>query len=253
MDFTLRLPILRQLIFRDLYINRKSAWILAGTLTGLLTLFGVLAKMDHEPTTPAFHLTWYGIFFLIIGIFHTGGVFGEFAQPAARQDYLLLPASHLEKWGSRWVRTLPMYIIGFTLLYWIASWIMNLVCLLAFGEIHSIFQPIQEQILDYWQIYIIAHAVFMIGAIHFNKAATIKTALSLLVLQMGISFFIGIVAWIVFQSWSADEAMISPSFGINFSEQMEFMMGKAGQAILWLILVPFFWWVSFLKLNEKEV
>lgn len=251
MDMTLRLPILRQLIFRDLYINRKSALIMAGTLTGLLTLFGVLDKMDQEPTTSIFHITWYGIFFLIIGIFHTGGVYSEFAQPATRQDYLLLPASHLEKWSSRWLRTLPLYILSFTLVYWLASWIMNLVCLLAFNEIHSAFNPFQEKIWDYWQIYIIAHAVFMIGAVHFNKAATIKTALSVLVLQTAISFIIGIAAWIIFKSWSIEESMVT--FNFDFSEQLELLFGKVGQLILWLVLVPFFWWVSFLKLKEKEV
>ena len=253
MDMTLRIPILRQLLFRDLYINRKSTLIMAGTVTGLLTLFGVMAKMDSEPTTAGFHLTWYGIFFLIIGLFHTGGAFNEFAQPATRQDYLLLPASHIEKWSARWLRTLPFYMLSFTLVYWLASWIMNLVCWLAFGEIHSVFQPFQEQIWDFWKIYIMAHAVFLIGAIHFNKAATIKTALTLLVLQTAISFIVGIAAWMIFRSWSVDESMINPSFGFNFSEQMDFLLGKVGQLILWLILVPFFWWISFLKLTEKEV
>ena len=253
MDTTFRLPFLRHLLVRDFHLHRKSTIILGSVLVGLLTLFGIMAKLDNTPITPAFHLTWYGIFFFVFGIFHTGGVYNEFAQPATRQDYLLLPASNLEKWASRWLRTLPIYILSFTIIYWVASWFLNLVSYLGWGEIHSVFQPFQSSIWEYWQVFIVAHAVFLIGAVHFNKAATIKTALTLLIIQTALSFIVGVAAWLIFQSWSIDDSMVNSSFGFNLSEHVDLWLGKVGKLILWLVLVPFFWWVSFLKLKEKEV
>lgn len=252
MDMTLRLPIIKHLVFRDLYLNRKSGLIFTGVLVGLLSLFGAMAMMDSGPTDGNFHLTWYGIYLFGFGLFHTGGVFTEFSQTSTRQDYLLLPASNLEKWLSRWLRTLPLYLIGYTLIYWIASWIMNLICFIAFGEIHSVFNPIQTEIMDMWMIFIVAHAILMIGAIHFNKNATIKTALTLLILLTAISFIGSVTAWALFQSLVEDSSNQS-SFTFNLSEHTEWTIGQTGKVILWFILIPLFWWISFLKLNEKEV
>lgn len=253
MDMTFRTPIVRHLIFRDLYINKKSSLIFCGVLVGLLTLFGIFAKMDQSNPDPNFHLMWYGIFFFVFGIFQTGGVYVEFAQPATRQDYLLLPASHLEKWTSRWFRTLPLFIIAYTLLYWAASWIMNLVCLAAFGGFYTIFQPFQQGIYDLWKIYLVAHAIFSIGALQFNKSATIKTALTLLILMTAISFIGGVTAWALFTGMQEDNLIISPSFSFNLSEHTSYWLGQTGKWILWFVLIPLFWWISFLKLNEKEV
>lgn len=253
MDMTFRTPIVRHLIFRDLYINKKSILIFIGVLVGLLTLFGSMAKMDQSDPDPNFHLTWYGIFFFVFGIFQTGGVYSEFAQPATRQDYLLLPASHLEKWTSRWLRTLPLYIVAYTLIYWIASWIMNTVCLIAFGEIFVTFQPFQSGVYDFWKIYLIAHAIFSIGSLQFNKSATIKTALTLLILIMAISLIGGVTAWALFTGLQEDHLIINPSFSFNLSEHTSYWLGQTGKWILWFLLVPLFWLISFLKLNEKEV
>lgn len=253
MDMTFRTPIVKHLVFRDLYMNKKSALIFSGVLVGLLSLFGSIAKMDQSGADPEFHTMWYGTFFFIFGIFQTGGVYTEFAQPATRQDYLLLPASHLEKWVSRWFRTLPFYIIGFTVIYWIASWVMNIICLVAFGEIYLSFQPFQQNIFDFWQIYIVIHAVFMIGAIQFNKTATMKTALTLFILLFSVSIIGGAVAWILFQNIAESGMVVEPSFSFNLSEHTNYWLGKTGQILLWLILVPLFWWISYLKLNEKEV
>ncbi|MCF8237949.1 MAG: hypothetical protein K9I85_07310 [Saprospiraceae bacterium] len=253
MDMTFRLPIVRHLVFRDLYINKKSALIFAGVLLGLLCLFGVTSKMNPGPPDPDFHMTWYGIFLFLFGILQTGGVYAEFAQPATRQDYLLLPASNLEKWASRWFRTLPFYLIAYTLIYWIASWIMNLICLVAFGEIYLSFQPYHSEVFSLWKIYTVAHAIFIIGAVHFNKSATIKTALTILIIMTIISFIGGVTAWMLFQGVATDGVMVNSPFSFNLSEHSNYWIGQTGKVIFWLVLIPLFWWISFLKLNEKEV
>ncbi len=253
MDMTFRTPIVKHLVFRDLYMNRKSILIFFGVLVGLLSLFGSIAKMDQNGPNPDFHFMWYGTFFFIFGIFQTGGVYTEFAQPATRQDYLLLPASHLEKWVSRWFRTLPLYILAFTLIYWVASWIMNLICLAAFGEFYLTFQPFHNEIFSFWKIFIVIHAVFSIGAIHYNKAATMKTTLTLFILLFAISLIGGMTAWSLFQSMTEGGVIIKPAFSFKLSEHMNYLLGITGKIILWFGLVPLFWWISYLKLNEKEV
>ncbi len=253
MDMTFRLPIVRHLVFRDLYMNKKSALIVAGVLLGLLCLFGITGKLNPGGPDPDFHFTWYGIFLFVFGIFQTGGVYTEFAQPATRQDYLLLPASNFEKWVSRWFRTLPFYLIAYTLVYWLASWIMNIICIVAFGEVYLTFHPFQSEIFTFWKVYTVAHAVFIIGAVHFNKSATIKTALTVLVLMTAISFIGGITGWMLFQSLTEDAMVVNPAFSFDLSEHTDYWLGQTGKAILWLVLIPLFWWISYLKLNEKEV
>ena len=92
MDMTFRTPIVRHLIFRDLYINKKTFLILGGVLIGMLTLFGCMALLDNSNADPNWiwplvYLT--GAFIKIILIFNSvndaGDLLGEFIWAITRR------------------------------------------------------------------------------------------------------------------------------------------------------------------------
>lgn len=253
METTFRLPVIRQLIYRDLFLGRKTALILTGVLTGVLILNGLIAHMDHSSSHTDFHMTWYGLFFLLLGFFHTGSAFREFAQPATRQEYLLLPASSLEKWTSRWFRTLPLYLIVFTMIYWLASWVMNLAVLIAFKEILIPFNPLNTNYLVYWKIFIVVHAILMIGAVHFNRVAAFRTTLVIMAFLTVLGILGTMTTWLFFHDWANQGVFVEPRIRFDLSQHADLLLGPVGKVILWCLLIPFFWWVSILKLNEKEV
>lgn len=257
MDTTFRLPIFKQLVFRDILMNKQSTLIFFGVLAGIILLSGWLTHYDTQDPSQdiLFHTRWYAILFLIIGIFHTASVYGEFKRSATLQEYLLLPASTLEKWFSRWFRSLPFYIITFTVAYWIASLVLNIVLYATTKGMLPFFNPFQAPIFDLWKWYVLIHSVFLIGAVHFNKNAVFKTLFTLFLLMMVYSIITGGVQFLLFNPFNEDVYIDGNSFGSlgDFVERNAELLLNVMKGIIWFLLVPFFWVVSYLKLSEKEV
>jgi hypothetical protein len=257
MDSTFRLPVFRQLILRDILVNRQSSLIFLGVLSGLIALAGLLAASNGQGVMDwqDFHLKWYGILFYLIGILHTGGVFGEFKRPATLQDYLLLPASHLEKWLSRWFRSLPVYLLTFTVSYIIAALVMQLLIYLVRKEAVPFFNPFDTMLLRYWKWYVLIQAVMLVGAVQFNRNAALKTVLALLAALFSFGILTGLVQMLLFRDLM-ENGFFDGNSGLGLVFSPELIMERFEQIfpwILWLLILPFLWWISFLKLTEKEV
>ncbi len=257
MDTTFRLPIFKQLVFRDILINKQSTLIFFGVLTGVILLNGWLTHYDSQDPSQdiLFHPRWYGILFMIIGLFQTASVYGEFKRSATLQEYLLLPASTFEKWISRWFRSLPLYIITFTVAYWIASLVLNIVLYATTKAMLPFFNPFQAPIFELWKWYVLMHSVFLVGAVHFNKNAIFKTLFVLFLLMVIYSIVGGGLQFLLLNPFEDEVYIHNNSFGwlgefINQNSELVITLIKG---FVWFLLVPFFWVVSYLKLSEKEV
>lgn len=258
MDKRLQFPILRQLVWRDIWLNRSSTLVFLGVLTGILLMAGIINAYSNKGfgDVREWHLTWYGILFFLVGIFQTAGVYREFKRPATLQDYLLLPASHLEKWISRWLRSLPMYLILFTTVYTLAAAIMNVAVYLTHHNWLPFFHPFDPEIMRFWLWFVPLHALFLVGAVHFNRNATLKTILILFGVLVIYGSITGGFQQLLFRSVMQDEHhyFMDPEDLFGFDPETWLPVLKKGlKVFLFAVIVPFLWWVSFLKLNEKEV
>jgi hypothetical protein len=257
MDSTFRLPVFRQLILRDILVNRQGSLVFLGVLSGLIALAGLIAASNGQDVMDwqDFYLKWYGILFYLIGALHTGGVYREFKRPATLQDYLLLPASHLEKWLSRWFRSLPLYLLMFTVAYVIAALVMQLLIYLVLKEAVPFFNPMDTMLLEYWKWYVLIQAVMLVGAVQFNRNAALKTVLALLAVLFSFGLLTGLVQMLLFRDLM-ENGLFNGNSGVGLVFSPELILERFKQIfpwILWLLILPFLWWISFLKLTEKEV
>src|SRR4051812_5173973 len=132
----------------------------------------------------------------LIGLFLTGCIFtslsfSELGNKPQGIDYLLLPASHLEKF----LTTLLITTIGFLLVYHIAffSAIKAFDILNSIRRGHRLVNDIAEYTkLDPWYYYyygcMISQALILLGTVYFHKYSLIKTTFSFIV--FGIFLFL---------------------------------------------------------------
>lgn len=257
MDTSFRLPVFRQLIVRDIKLNRQAGLIALGVLGGVITLVGLFARNIDQGVEDwqHFHIQWYGTLLFLIGALRTAGSFGEFRRSATLQDYLLLPASHLEKWISRWFRSLPFYLITFTGAYLIASLLLKVVMLAVHRENIPLFDPFDPLLLQYWKWYVLVHAVMLIGAVQFNRNPALKTVGILLAALFTFALLTGGMQYALFRDLMK-EGLFSSEGSHMLSIDPEYLMNLFRRIfpwVLWLFILPLLWWISFLKLNEKEV
>ena len=248
METTFRLSAIRNLILRDLFMGRSQALIGLAVMTGIVLINGIASstlKSIPENSIDQ-HTSNYLIWFFILGVAQTAGSFREFAQVGTLQDYLLLPASSLEKWAARWLRTLPLYILGFSVAYTLVALLLQLILFLSGNHDVPFFHPFQPEILDAWKSYLILHALFFTGALQFNRMPIPKTLLTLAISGMGFLIATLTVVYLI----------AGPNGSIDRSIQMEGdFVGISGfwAWVIYSAITLFLWFVSFLKLTEKEV
>lgn len=251
MDKTLRLVTLYQLIRRDAYRQRQRNLIFLAVLTAALLLLGMLntGGLQHADLGPTYYLNLYSPLLFIIGLLQAAGAFPEFRMTATLQDFLLLPASHAEKWWSRWLITLPLYLVSFTAAFWVGSLLFSLIGFLSTGDFPPVFQPWSAEVMQLWKGFVFMHSLLFIGAIQFNRNPLIKTGLALLLISILLSI-IPLIGMAHFIKTTGPENMAGLHWVTNWDEEW---LVSLIQVFTWAVVVPFFWWISYLKLTEKEV
>jgi hypothetical protein len=218
---------------------------------------------------------YQGIFFVgifILAIFATGQSFLDLREKKAARQYLLLPASHLEKYLVQFLGRFLLPLMIYPILFWLASvlsvGIVKLSILLLFEnkaidfpEAVQFFQlfslPSEQPTIVYWilwGIFLLIPSLMFLGGIIFGKPNFVLMPLSVLLFSglMALSF-LGL-------SW------ILQLDSINLGEQMKFEVLNfdkpeifPGIPLLLLVIIALFWIaiflsyvVSYYRLTEKE-
>ncbi|MCF6184005.1 MAG: hypothetical protein L3J56_05160 [Bacteroidales bacterium] len=111
---------------KTLYENAKSV------LTGLITVFGLFsfilfmsALKDGEAWSKLQIFYYIGLF--IAGFFISGSAFSNFRNKEKTMSYLTLPASSSEKFISEWLLTSIVYIIVYSIIFYIFNLLVFLI------------------------------------------------------------------------------------------------------------------------------
>lgn len=248
METTFRLSTLRHLLMRDLFMERNRLLIAFAIMAGIMVPFGY-THLVLDPTAEAateMHLTAYNLWFILFGLLHIASSFREFAQVGTLQDYLLLPASTLEKWTARWLKTLPLFIVAITVAYTLMALLIHLLLLARGIQGLPMFQPFQPEVIETWKNFLLIHAIFFTGSIHFNRQPMQKTLVTLIIV---FSSFMSVTLAVLF-SMMGTHANIERDVRIDGDIFTDFTLWP------WLLsgaVTLFLWFVSYLKLTEKEV
>lgn len=224
---------LLQLTSNELRLYSKTILIVAATVAVFLTLLPFEASAG---TSTYFVILYVGGFII------TSFAFNDLHDRRKAHLFLMLPCTNLEKFLSKWLLTTLGYAMGLLLLCCIFSLLSMVINFLLLKSVVPFFDILQSGLWIGIGKYIILQSIVLLGAIIFKKYVLIKTALFIGCLLLLISIFSIMAAWVF-----CHDCVFS---GLSSVMQMIF---KGGHFLFWIVLAPFCWYITYLRLTESEL
>ncbi len=210
-------------------------------------------------------------FFLYIsGLFFAARQFKFFAYTPGGMHYLLIPATHVEKFSSALLITIPYYFLMVVLTYFLGTTVGVTVSNLFFNtdftyhyefitqvNSMSMFGPVMSQftkvsLLNTFCTFAFIQSLFLMGSLFFKRNAAVKTMLSVIILGFLLLMFQLLLFKILYGSFSFDSSRLVLN---NFNPDASAFVNISTivyKTLSW-VTVPFFWIVSYFRLTEKQV
>jgi len=158
----------------------------------LLFAFETMQSLVARYTGSSFPMEVYSEMFpgflLLGGFITTSLMFSEdMFSKDAQHNWLMLPATNLEKFLSKAVVSTIAYPIALTLLFFLTSVVTEPIQLLIFGSPMGLFNPFTGN--ELWSLlaqYWVWNSVFLLGATYFRKSHFIKTVLAVGVIALAL-------------------------------------------------------------------
>ncbi|HJT74790.1 MAG TPA: hypothetical protein VJ720_12240 [Chitinophaga sp.] len=212
----------------------------------------------------------------LIGMFLAGGIFtsmsfSELGSKPRGIDYLLFPASHLEKFLSTLLVTVVGFLVMYHIAFYFAAVMSESMSAARFGN--HIHNDLEKYTIDnkWWYSYyfwFVVQAIFLLGAIYTHKYSFIKTVFFFL-LFLGAIYLTGIVSAYTFfgsklHKWNEHipfvgvNVMISPAVSNSILPEHDFLVvpEKYGKALLFIgkyLVTPCLWIIAYFRLRDKEM
>jgi len=237
-----------QTLKNDVIRNAKTYLITLGGIAGVISSIDLLPGIITGQTIVPFHA--YMPLFMVLGFIFSSVVFNEMHDPQKGLVFLTTPSSSLEKLLSKLLIT--------TVLYVAVMWIFFQVLTLFLNGVNSMFfdsDPVEFTF--YWElarIYIITQSIYLFASSYFKKNAFLKLLFVGFVLQMFFSFF-SILNFKLFFNLSDFNDFHLDGMDVNIGDFADFVKNlfyATKFTFLWL-MAPFFWFMTYLRLSEKEV
>ena len=246
----LAVPRLVALVKRDLVLLRRPVLIAAGAVFGVLLITAVAAATSAGSWD--FHQVFFPITLFTGGVLVSGSSFPELGDRLRRSQYLLLPASHLEKFLVRWAMTLLGFAVGATVCYWLFSQVAYLLGLLIWGSGFAPLNLAESYVVDFLQGYIGLQALFFLGAVWFRRLVVFKTVLVIFLIGLGLTLVAAVAFRIAFHPYFT-------GFSLAFQGGLEIpasiisaeWLRRLAQIGSWVLTV-WMWLTAYLRLQDIE-
>lgn len=219
--------------------------VIFGTLAllGLTVLLYLTNFTAGQVSDPPIHAVLFGIFLLGTGLIFTSMAFQDMHHPLERYQYLMLPCSNIERFLSRYLLTGPLFILYVVVAFTGMDWLGNLLTDAWKGAREPLFSPFSVPALVLMRVYLGVHTVMLTGAICCRSYALIRTALSLLLMLVGLGAT-GYVAMRIFYydafSWTRfgiDESLHMPLVPVFAATWMN--VAVVSGFALWILYVAY--------------
>lgn len=223
----------------------------------------------HSSVSRLIPLYFIGMF--LTGLIFTSLSFSELANKPQGMDYLLFPASQLEKF----ISTLLITTIGFLLIYNFAFYLayLGMDAILAYNTgLHlknDLSHEFKTQVLPYlYFAWFASQAVMLLGTIYFQKYSFIKTVFIFMIFLLSLYLLNTIFSYIFFGSRMVKWNNHFPFVGINVllgdisspnvSQTKRFLIlpSTALDGLLFFgkyLFTPILWTLSYMRLRDKEM
>jgi len=229
---TFNLIRLSHLIFNDVMSLKKPISIVAAILI-IFSLFSPLNAINGFSTY--FALLYIG------GFIVTSFAFNDLHERSKAHLFLMLPCSNFERFLNKWLLSGIGYALSLLIAYYLFSFINGAINLLVFEQHIPTINLLQSVLWIGIGKYLILQSVILLGAIMFRKYVLIKTAL-----VVGCFF-------LIFTIFSAAINLIVLFPDYSQGELLMHTAHKIGHFIFWVLLAPFCWTITYLRLTEYEL
>ena len=233
-------------------------------ITGVMLLLYVLNTYGNsfdgqleESNRGNYNLTYFSLLLFIGGFLFSSYAFPALRKPESRFNFLILPASTLEKFLSWFVITAVLFPLALILVYPIFAFFGEMVANYFGAEIKP-FEIGDPLVWKHIRLYFVLQSIFLLGAAVFNSYPFPKVILSafivgVVLLGIGVLIF-KITFWEYFDGFNFRSVEQPPEFDEGFESWMKNGGPKQiGEFLLYWILAPLFWTITWFHLKEREV
>jgi hypothetical protein len=210
---------------------------------------------------------FYLVLLFIAGLIFTGFSFNQFSDKPKGVDYLLLPASHFEKFLTTWLITTVGFILVYNLAFYVSVLIASGLFSLREGKVDSYdwLHPFKKEFIVAFEAWFLAQAVIMLGSIYFTKFSLIKTLFFLILFVVLMGLVNMTMTNILFGNRLAHWASAIPFYGVQVAENgsKPFINSRLLELppfllqtydFVWrFLLAPVIWTLVYFRLKDKEI
>jgi hypothetical protein len=248
------------LIKRDAGRLWKDYLITMGAICGFFLLTMVISAKTGG-LEPEIHFGFLAVLYFVVGLIFTSAAFKEAHKKLLNHDWLMLPASTIEKFTEKVLLYSVIYTAATLVLYTLFTLLARLVVGVFLGEHFPGFQIFDRAVWNMTGHFIIAQSVFILGAAWFKKNNFIKTILALVIFSIILSTAVSLIAWLVFNDYFRILVRGDFNFNLNMGTDFDYMkLEMLGRKVLNLMRIAYFglltpvcWLGAWLKLREVEV
>ena len=224
---------------------------------GMLVVLGFLTYMQGSAPTVTVQTVLFTLFLLAGCTIFTSTVFAQFGNSRQASVALTLPASHLEKFLVAWVYSLPVFLLAFIPLFYLADAAV-VYAGVAPGQAPELLDLVaaRQDMAGTLAMLTALHAAWLWGGICFENKHFIKTGFAVLLLLGGLSM----VNFQVLKRLVGAELLPTVPFtSLRFLESKQFYSVALPDAQgPWLALVPLglaglLWAAAYCRLTEKQL
>jgi hypothetical protein len=258
------------LMFRKYFGENKKAYALLFLACGasLTLLMGVhLSFTNPRLFEENSQVMYYFIGIILWGCLSGSLLFSDLGSKSKAVNYLLLPASSLEKLICTVFFGIVVYFIGYTLIFYVVDLTMVSLANIKFRTSWSVINVFAiNQYENIWfeghsnyffYIHFALQSFFLLGSIYFPKYGFFKTAIALVLIWVFVIFYL-----VVFMNNVSPVGLYSD--GIKFLEvfdpsgknkfvQLPYWLTGTLEVTFKYAIAVWFWLVAYYRLKEKEV
>jgi len=244
---------------KELLEGKKNLFIYSITIVMVMFIQEFVGAFIIKMTggTQPFESSYLGNFtgFLFLGGFIvTSMMFSQdMFNRTGQHNWLMLPASRLEKFGAKAVLSAFAYPIVLTLLVTVASIVVEALTLLFFGNPFSPFIPWTANVGKMVLHYVATQSVFLLGATYFRKTHFVKTVLTIGIIGILMGLLATLFVRIAFAPYFTGPFDLRIDLSVIDNHHTIVTLGRwIGNIFYWLVLPVFCWFTAYLRVKEVQ-
>jgi hypothetical protein len=237
-------PRFRRLLLNDVLRLARPVFLTALVLlAGTVVIYVSNIEPGRVPLDPPLGTVFFGIYLIGMGLLLTSLIFRDMHHPLERYQYLMLPASNLERYASRYLLTGPLFVVCMLVAFSFMDWAGNQAADWLNEASAPLFSWMADSTLLLIRVYLAVHVIVFLGAICFRSMNLVRTALAVvgIILSMAAA---GYLATRIFYfdafSWSSLRPVKSLPMTLLPLFEASWLNWSIGMAFLaWLLYVAY--------------